>query len=118
MITKDENLTKRGDCVVAVKAEKGLSDLSVQLKKIIKKEKAKIIFMLETGGQKLKVNGFGHPDLSLSDPKDIVVRKSSYICDRTLMINANISASDVPPNLVELLQSSENEIVVTIKAFL
>jgi hypothetical protein len=118
MITKDENLTKRGDCIVAVNAEKGLSDLSDELKKIIKNEKSKIIFTLEAKGQRIKVNGYGHPDLSLTDPKEIVLRKSNYISNRTLMINANIAASDIPSEFIQLLQTSENEIIVTIQAYL
>ncbi|RLI33421.1 DUF371 domain-containing protein, partial [Candidatus Bathyarchaeota archaeon] len=37
-------------------------------------------------------------------PSDLVVRKSSYICPRTLMIHADKAAADLPRKMVEALK--------------
>jgi len=89
MVTRDEKLTARGDCIVSVRAEKGLKDLAPRLKDLIRNSETKITFTVEAGGSSFNVVGWGHPRLSLSDSKDMVIRKSGYTCGRTLMIGAD-----------------------------
>ncbi len=118
MITTDKHLTKEGDCIVAVRAEKGLDDLLPELKEIIRNEEAKVVFIMETRGQRLLVRGRGHPGLMLTSPSDMVIRKSSFICDRTLMIRADIAALDIPPEFVRFLEGLDREVHITIRAML
>jgi hypothetical protein len=42
----------------------------------------------------------------------MVVRKSDFVSDRTLMVHANRAASDLPIELVELLQNPNKKIWV------
>lgn len=58
------------------------------------------------------VNGRGAPGLTFSHPSDIVVRRSSYVSDRTLMICANQSAADIPRSMLRLLQNPNQRILV------
>jgi len=51
-----------------------------------------------------KIIAEGSPNLPLTNSKDIVIRKSDYICNRTLAINANKAACDLSSNLVEKLK--------------
>jgi hypothetical protein len=118
MVTTDEHLSKKGDCILAVRAENGLDDLPPDLKEIIRNEEAEIFFTMETCGQSLAVRGRGHPGLTLTSPSDMVIRKSSFICDRTLMIKADFAASDIPAEFVRLLEGHKSEIHVTIRAVL
>ena len=118
MITTDKHLTKEGDCILAVRAEKGLEGLPQVLRKIISNEEAEVVFTMETGGQRLVVRGRGHPGLALTSPSDMVIRKSSFICDRTLMIRAEIAALNIPPEFVRLLKGHNREIHITIRAVL
>lgn len=118
MVTTDDHLSKEGDCILAVRAEKGLDNLLPDLREIIKNVEAEISFTLETGGQKLVVRGKGHPGLTLTSPSDMVIRKSTFICDRTLMIRADIAALDIPPGFVRLLEGHNREVHVTIRAVL
>ena len=60
-----------------------------------------------------EIVGFGHENLTLTHPTDIVCRKSDYTCSRTLMINANKAARDLDLNLIEDLKN-EKEMEVTI----
>ena len=118
MVTTDEHLSKKGDCILAVRAEKGLDDLPPDLKEIIRNEEAEVVFIMGASGQKLVVRGRGHPGLTLTNPSDMVIRKSSFICDRTLMIKADIASFNIPPEFVRLLEGHNSEIHVTIRAVL
>jgi hypothetical protein len=116
MVTRDEGLTARGDCIVAVRAEKGLKNLDPRLKDLIRNSETRVTFTMEARGSSFNVVGWGHPRLSLSDSKDMVIRKSGYTCDRTLMIRADKAACDIPIAFVKLLQDVEQRVRLTIQA--
>jgi len=107
MITREPWLTPRGDCIVAVAAEKGMSDLDPLVKAAIRSRDAKIRLVLKAGGFVFEVSGRGDPSLTLSHTKDMIARKSNYISDRTLMIRADKAACDIPPSLLRLLKDPE-----------
>jgi hypothetical protein len=117
MVTTDEHLSRRGDCIIAVRSEKGLADLLPDLKAMIRNESAIVTFTMETGDKRLVVKGRGHPELTLSDPSDMVIRKSGFICGRTLMIGADTASIDVPREFVGALMNDKSEIRITITAF-
>lgn len=110
MITKEEDVTARGDCIVAVAAERGLRDLNPYVRGAIRREGAKLCLILEADGFVFKVMGFGDPRLPLSHPTDMVIRKSGYICGRTLMIRADKAACDIPDPLLRLLQRRDQAV--------
>jgi hypothetical protein len=112
MVTKDTELTARGDCIVAVTSEKGLMDLDPRVKKAIQTRGSKVRLVFETGGLSFEVSGEGDPELPLSHRLDMVARKSSYVSDRTLMIKADKSACDIPKPLVELLRNREQVVKI------
>ena len=118
MTTREAHLSRRGDCVAAVSAEKGLSDLSPEIKKAARQPEAMITLTLQVGGEAFNVRGMGHPSLTYADKNDMVTRKSSYICDRTLMIHSDKAARDMPRTIVEKLrdQNAIVEIIVTVEA--
>ena len=118
MTTRDRHLTTRGYCIVAVEAEKGLSDLGDELRDTIRREGSKVRFTLQVGGESFTVEGWGDPRLNLAHPSDMVIRKSGYICDRTLMIHADKAASDIDKRVVELLRKDKSRILISIQAFL
>jgi hypothetical protein len=104
MVTREPELTPRGDCIVAVASEKGLSDLSPKLREAARSEEARITLILEAEGHIFTVSGRGDLRLTLSHPRDMVVRRSRYICPRTLMIKADKAACDIPEKLRRTLQ--------------
>lgn len=116
MVTRDEDLTTRGDCIVAVRAEKGTKDLDPELKEIIRNSETRVTLTMEAGDSSLNVVGWGHPRLSLSDPLDMVIRKSGYTCGRTLMIRADKAACDIPIAFIKLLQDVDQRVQLTIHA--
>jgi len=114
MITRDESLTSRGDCVVAVAAEAGLLYLPEEVKEAARARDTLITLTIEVGQMSFTVTGRGHPSLSYSSAADMVARRSLYTCGRTLMVEADKAARDIPPEMVRLLQSPGSEVKVTL----
>ena len=115
-ITKEKTLTKRGDCIIAVGATKGARDLGLEFREAAKRKDAKITITVEAGGVKEVVKARGTPRLLLTHPTDLVVRKSDYVCDRTIAIRANKAASDLSRKLVEKLKNPSQKVTITLIA--
>jgi len=101
-ITKNKNLTVKGDCIIGINASKSCNDLSPYLKKIIKSGK-KFKIMLKVENLEDSFYGFGSRKLKLLDKEDIVFRKSKFICNRTVLINCTKSAREINRDLIERL---------------
>ncbi|MGB8779467.1 MAG: DUF371 domain-containing protein [Candidatus Bathyarchaeia archaeon] len=113
-ITKEPRLSESGDCIVAVSANKALSDLSSEFKKNLLKDHADITVSLEAGGVTETLTAHGSSRLILTHPTDIVVRKSNYVCSRTLAIQADKSASELSRDLVKKLKNSKQNVRITL----
>ena len=113
-ITKEATLTKQGNCVIAIKATKGAVDLPSEFKDAARKEGARITITIEADELREVVKAKGSPRLTFTHSTDLVVRKSSYVCSRTLAIEADKAASDFSRKLVEKMKDSDQEITVTL----
>jgi uncharacterized protein len=114
-ITKDDQISKRADCIVAVSADKSLSDLASDVKTALSSNAAKTRLTIQAGHMSEVITGFGSAALTLSDADDMVIRKSAFVSGRTLMIGADKAARDLDRSFVEKLRKSEN-ITITIEA--
>ena len=112
--TKDPELTLRGNCIVAVACDKGLKDIPFWLKDHLLQEK-KIKIIIKCGKTQDYLFAYGSKDLEFSNKNEIVVRKSSYIDDRTLAIKATKSAIDLERELINEIKKGK-EIVIEIFA--
>jgi hypothetical protein len=115
MFTKDIHVSKKGDCIIAMTADKSVADLNAQFKEELRKSNAKVTVIIEAGDLREEIKAFGSPKLCLCHPTDIVIRKSDYICNRTLAICADKSSSDLPRGLIEKLQDPNQKVKVTLK---
>lgn len=115
-ITKDVELTKRGDCIIAVGASKGASDLSPEFKSAMKRDDARITITIEAAEVREVVNARGSHLLLLDHPTDLVIRKSNFICGRTLAGEADKAAIDLSRKLAEKSQNPNQEILITLVA--
>lgn len=113
-ITKEKQLSKKGDCIIAVSADKAVADLSPEFKESLRKKNARMTMLIEAGGIVEVVNAFGSRRLVLAHPTDIVVRKSGYVCSRTLAIEADKAAWDLSRKLVERLRNPEQKVKITL----
>ncbi len=113
-ITTEERLTRRGDCIIAVNASKGLADLPREIRKTLSTAGGMARMTLVVGAHRFAVEGRGAMGLSHSHPTDIVVRKSGFVSDRTLMVKADKAAADIPRGMVQLLRDPTQRITVEI----
>jgi hypothetical protein len=113
-ITKENQLSKKGECIIAVAADKAIADLRSDFKESLRKKNAKITMLIEAGEAAEVVNAYGDTRLILTHPTDIVVRKSSYICSRTLAIKANKAACNLPRVLMEKLRNPRQKVKITL----
>jgi hypothetical protein len=114
MFTKDIDVSKNGDCIVAMMADKSVADLSDQFKEELRKPNAKVTVTIEADDFREEIRAFGSPKLCLCHPTDIVIRKSDYVCNRTLAICADKSSIDLPRELVKRLQDPKQKIKVSL----
>ena len=115
-ITTENQLTEKGDCIVAVKASKGAFNLNPKFKQIASRDDAIISMIMEASHKREVVRGCGSAKLTLRHPHDLVVRKSSYVCDRTLCIHSDKGAYDLTREFVVTLQDPNQMIVITLIA--
>jgi len=113
-ITTESNLTLRGDCIIGVNATSGCADIPQEIKDKLKIPDAKITFSISVGEHEFVLNGKGHPDLILTHSEDIVIRKSNFICPRTLAVKCDKSSDLLPREMVTLLQDPKTRGIFTI----
>ena len=109
-ITKDRELSKRGNCVIGVHASKGPKDLGFAFKNACRRDEAKITLTMEAQGIRETIHGFGNPNLTFAHPYEIVGRTSAFISGRTIMIRADKAARDLDRRLIKALQSPETTV--------
>lgn len=114
-ITKEKKLTDKGDCIIAVKANKACKDLNELLKNFLKLAQA-VKITISANGIEDEILAFGSPILKLTSDKSIVIRKSDFIDDRTLAIMSNKAACDLDRRLVEELKNPKTEVVIRIES--
>ena len=104
-VTMDDNLTLQGDCIIGVSIDKTMGDFPLEYKKKIASSNTKIRVKLKTLNAEDIIVGYGNEGLTLNHPTDIVCRKSTFVCSRTLMINSDKAACDLNRNLIKDLQN-------------
>jgi|SRR3989338_4511790 len=114
-ITKHSELSKRGDCIIGVSASLSCADLSKELKTALKQGK-KFEVTLRAGDLEEKITGYGSPNLILTNTHDIVLRKSSHIDDRTLLIKCDKACADLSREFVNKLRNPADKLTVIVES--
>jgi uncharacterized protein len=104
-ITTEMHLTPRGDCIIGVGASKGTAHLSPSVKRALRSDDARVRLTIVTPGGEFSFAARGSKDLSFESLNDMVIRRSSFVCGRTLAIQAESSAREIPRDLVGTLKS-------------
>ncbi|WP_298517518.1 DUF371 domain-containing protein [uncultured Methanobrevibacter sp.] len=113
-ITKDVEIGPTADCIIGVDMDNSMLNFPEEFKEKIANSNTVIKVVLDTENGHDEITGFGHEDLTLTHPTDIVCRTSDYTCPRTLMIRADKAARNLDSNLIEDLKN-EKIMEVTIK---
>jgi len=113
-ITKKIDLTPKGDCIVGISATKACSDLKPEFKKRIK-SRSKFVITLRVDHLSDTFEGYGSEKLLLLDEEDMVFRKSTFVCERTVLINCTKAARDINRVLIERLTNPGKKLSITIE---
>lgn len=114
-ITTDKSLTLKGDCIIGLNSNVTLNDLPQQLRDLLQWDDSKIEIILKTPNATDTITGYGSSKLTLDHPTDMVIRKSTFTCNRTLMIKADKAAKDLDKRLINDLTNG-SKLEITIKA--
>ncbi|HWQ65672.1 MAG TPA: DUF371 domain-containing protein [Methanospirillum sp.] len=113
-ITAEDHLTAAGNCIIAVSAEKGASDLSSAFREIMMTPGSFLETELICDDIRVIICGSGSTSMTLDHPTDLVWRRSSFTCGRTIGICADHTAATLPRNLItHLRKGSVIEVILT-----
>lgn len=111
-ITKDAELSLKGDCIVAVGADFSLQEIQ----KIILgcSDGGKIRLTLSAGGITEEVTAVANK--GFCSENEIVLRTGSFLSERTIGTRADKAAFGISRKMVELLKSPKTAVSCTIEA--
>lgn len=102
-VTSDAYLTPSGDCILGIGADRAPADFHEAFVEACLDPDVVIEATIRVGDTSVTVSGRGHEDLTFASERSCVVRTSAYVDDRTVMIDADAAARDLPRPLVERL---------------
>jgi hypothetical protein len=106
-VTKEPRLSEKGDCIIGVNANKSGVDFDSSFRKMLSDDLTVVTITIMVDGERFVVKAKGHHALTLSHPEDLVVRTSSYVCSRTLAVQADKAAADIPRQVVSRLRDPD-----------
>jgi uncharacterized protein len=104
-ITKAVSLSTRGDCIAGVSASKACNDFDKEFKARFSESGRRVNLEIKVDEQIFRMHGLTDQRLTLSHDHDIVIRRSNYVCPRTLCVLCNKASFDIPRELVLKLQN-------------
>jgi hypothetical protein len=104
-ITKAVSLSTRGDCIAGVSASKACNDFNKEFKARFSESGRRVNLEIKVDEQIFRMHGLTDQRLTLSHDHDIVIRRSDYVCPRTLCVLCNKASLDIPRELVLKLQN-------------
>ena len=137
--TKDKDVSLRGNCIVGVKADFDLGELKEFIKKIRNKsivisiqpasKSANFVTIapkpslrgLLTNVRKPSLRGIGDKicaevNSDFNSDKEIVIRKSSFISERTFAIKSNKASSELKRDLISFLKNNGSKMMIVIES--
>ena len=115
-VTTEEHLSRQGDCIIGVGADRGAAGLSPGFRHTLADDRAVLVTRLLAGGYSVEVLGRGSSRMTLAHPADLVWRRSGYVDSRTVAIHCDRTAATLPRDLVVVLREGA-ELVVEMRVF-
>ena len=112
-VTREDHLTKNGNCIIGIAADKGCEELSAEFKRVLCHDDAVLYTRLACGSITVEVTSRGSVRFTLDHPTDMVWRRSSFVCGRTIGIFSDHVAATLPEELIANLISGK-EMTVTL----
>ncbi len=90
--------------MIGVSALKSVADLLPEVRQALCSDGSEVTIRILVSGKEFVFMGKGDAGLTLNHPREIVLRKSNFISDRTLAISATAAAIDIPRPMVDSLR--------------
>jgi len=111
-VTREVHLTKKGNCIIGISADKGCDRLSAEFKRVLTHDDAVLITRLSCDGKTAEVESRGSSQFTLDHPTDMVWRRSSFVCGRTIGIMSDHVAATLPEGLLANLVGGKEMIII------
>lgn len=102
-LTTDDYLTPAGDCILGIEADRAPADFADDFVEACQDAEATITATIETGDYSTTITGRGDPELSFENERSMVGRTSTYVDDRTIVVEADAAANDLDGDLIDYL---------------
>jgi hypothetical protein len=112
-VTREDHLTKNGNCIIGIAADKGCAGLSSAFRRVLANDDAVLVTRLSSGDVTFAVKSHGSSRFTLDHPTDMVWRRSSFVCGRTIGILSDHVADTLPKALIANLAAGK-EMTVTL----
>ncbi|ERH12286.1 MAG: uncharacterized protein conserved in archaea [halophilic archaeon J07HB67] len=113
-VTTDDWLTPAGDCILAVAADRAPASFDSAFVAACQTTDAEIEATVTVGGREWPATGRGDPQLTFDSDRSLVCRTSTYIDDRTVMVEASGAAMDLDRAVVTALTEGA-ELTLTLR---
>jgi uncharacterized protein len=109
--TKDKELTLKGDCIVGVNADFELE----KIKEFIKKSKNLNIKITLESENNIKESISAKLNPNFNDDKELVIRKTEFVSDRTIATSSDKASNDLNKELINLLRKNKSKITLILE---
>ena len=109
---KDKGLSLKGDCIVGVEADFDLNSIRNFIDNLNNK---KVAIKIQSLDKKIKDTLIAEINPNFSSNKELVIRKTDFVSERTLGIKANKAAFELEKGLIDYLKERNSKITVIIE---
>ena len=110
-LTVEPHLTSTGNCIIGIAADKGCAGLSSEFKNVLSHDDARLLTLLVCGDSDVEIHSRGSSQFTLTHPTDLVWRRSTFVCGRTIGILSDQVAATLPDRLIKNLVAGEAMVV-------
>lgn len=102
--TKDDQIKGNGDCILGISSDHDIGDLN--------KLNGRLIFVMKLDGIEEAFEATIPKNHKITDQRELVIRTSSFISDRTYAITSSKSSLDIDRGLIEALKKGKEMKVI------
>lgn len=113
--TKDEDVSLRGDCIIGVRADFELSKLKDFIRNAKNNEVKITIRTMPKKHREIQDTILAQINPDFDDDKELVIRKTDFVSERTFATKANKAAFDLGRDLIGFLKEKKNKVSIIIE---
>lgn len=112
--TKDKEVSLKGDCIIGIKSDFDLNKLKQFIKKS-KDNKISITIQAISKSRRIKETILAELNTNFNSNKELVIRKTNFISERTFAINSTKAAFELDMGLIGFLRGKGNKVRIVVE---